>query len=111
MQAPSWRAFNEHSNVTMDVGQIVFGNAVTMTSDGPLEYRIQKMTGHKWCNDDVECETGGGIVPMEYKIKSVASAVQWITGMELFARQGSLEGCADDRPSQRRAIFFATRRS
>ena len=77
-------AFNEHSNVTMDVGQIVFGNAVTMTSDGPLEYRIQKMTGHKWCNDDVECETGGGIVPMEYKIKSVASAVQWITGMELF---------------------------
>jgi len=32
----------------------------------------------------VECETGGGIVPMEYKIKSVASAVQWITGMELF---------------------------
>ena len=77
-------AFNKCSNVTMDVGQIVFGNAVTMTSDGPLEYRIQKMTGHKWCNDDVECETGGGIVPMEYKIKSVASAVQWITGMELF---------------------------
>lgn len=75
---------NEHPNVTLDVGQIVFGNATTMTSDGPLEYRIQKMTGHKWCNDDVECETGGGIVPLEYKITSLSSAIQWITGMELF---------------------------
>ncbi|HHZ03625.1 formylmethanofuran dehydrogenase subunit A [Acetomicrobium hydrogeniformans] len=87
LRSDAWtvaEVLNGHPNVTMDVGQIVFGNAVTMTSDGPLEYRIQKMTGHKWCNDDVECETGGGIVPLEYKIKSVSSAVQWITGMELF---------------------------
>ena len=78
------RAVNEHPNVTADVGQIVFGEATTMTSDGPLQYRLRQLTGHKWLNDDVEGETGGGVVPVLYKRKNLFNAVQWITGMELF---------------------------
>ncbi len=78
------QAVNEHSNVTIDVGQIVFGPATTMTSDGPLQYRLHQLTGHKWLNDDVESETGGGVVPMEYKRGNAASATQWATGLELF---------------------------
>jgi formylmethanofuran dehydrogenase subunit A len=75
---------NAHPNVTVDIGQLVFGEATTMTSDGPLEYRLHQLTGNKWLNDDVEGETGGGVVPMLYTRKNPVNAVQWLTGMELF---------------------------
>ena len=78
------RTVNEHPNITVDVGQIVFGEATTMTSDGPLQYRLHQLTGNKWLNDDVEGETGGGVVPVLYKRKNLFNAVQWATGVELF---------------------------
>ncbi len=78
------RAVNEHANVTVDVGQIIFGEATTMTSDGPLQYRLHQLTGNKWLNDDVEGETGGGVVPMLYRRKNLINAIQWLTGLELF---------------------------
>ena len=78
------RAVNEHPNLTVDVGQIIFGPATTMTSDGPLEYRLHRLTGHKWINDDVEGEAGGGLVPMLYKRSNLINGVQWLTGLELF---------------------------
>jgi len=53
-------------------------------SDGPLQYRLHQLTGNKWLNDDVEGETGGGVVPMQYKRNNPFNAVQWLTGMELF---------------------------
>jgi formylmethanofuran dehydrogenase subunit A len=78
------RVVNEHSNVTVDVGQVIFGQATTMTSDGPLEYRLHQLSGNKWLNDDVEGETGGGVVPMQYKRNNPVNAVQWLIGLELF---------------------------
>jgi formylmethanofuran dehydrogenase subunit A len=78
------RAVNSNRNVTVDVGQVVFGPATTMTSDGPLQHRLHILTGHKWLNDDVEGEAGGGIVPMSYQPRSIVNAIQWLTGMELF---------------------------
>jgi formylmethanofuran dehydrogenase subunit A len=78
------RAINEHPNITVDVGQMVFGEATTMTSDGPLEYRLHQLTGNKWLNDDVEGETGGGVVPMQYKRNNPVNATQWLIGLELF---------------------------
>jgi formylmethanofuran dehydrogenase subunit A len=77
------RAVNEHANVTVDVGQVVFGEATTMTSDGPLQYRLHQLTGHKWLNDDVEAETGGGVVPMRYERNNPINAMQWAIGLEL----------------------------
>lgn len=77
-------AVNSHPNVTVDVGQLVFGPATTMTSDGPLQYALHQATGNKWVNDDVESETGGGIVPVIYKRTNPINAVMWLTGMELF---------------------------
>jgi formylmethanofuran dehydrogenase subunit A len=55
-----------------------------MTSDGPLQYRLHCLTGNKWLNDDVEGETGGGVVPMLYKRSNPFNAVQWLIGLELF---------------------------
>jgi len=78
------RAVNGHPNVTVDVGQVIFGEATTMTSDGPLQYRLHKLTGNKWLNDDVEGETGGGVVPMQYKRSNLVNAIQWLIGLELF---------------------------
>ncbi len=78
------QSINEHPTITVDVGQLIFGPATTMTSDGPLQYRLRQLTGHKWLNDDVESETGGGVVPIDYKRKNLFNAMQWITGLELF---------------------------
>jgi formylmethanofuran dehydrogenase subunit A len=78
------RVINESPNVTVDVGQIIFGSATTMTSDGPLEFYLRQLTGNKWLNDDVEGEIGGGVVPMDYKPNHIFNAVQWLTGTELF---------------------------
>jgi formylmethanofuran dehydrogenase subunit A len=77
-------AVNKHHKLTVDIGQVIFGEATTMTSDGPLQYRLRQLTGHKWLNDDVENETGGGVVPVLYKRGNLFNAAQWITGMELF---------------------------
>ncbi len=77
-------AVNKHHKLTVDIGQVIFGEATTMTSDGPLQYRLHQLTGHKWLNDDVENETGGGVVPVLYKRGNLFNAAQWITGMELF---------------------------
>lgn len=75
---------NATKDLTFDVGQVVFGPATTMTSDGPLEFSLHQMTGKKWVNDDVETESGGGIIPVVYDKKSRIAAEQWMTGLELF---------------------------
>jgi formylmethanofuran dehydrogenase subunit A len=75
--------FNEHPNVTMDAGQIVFGDTTTMTADGPWQYRLYLLSGNKWVNHDVELETSAGIVPYTFRKKSVVNAVQWAIGLEL----------------------------
>ncbi len=75
---------NSNPNITIDVGQVLFGRTVTITADGPFEYHLHKMTGSKWYNGDVECEDGCGVVPYDYKRKSFVNCVQWAAGLELF---------------------------
>ncbi len=75
---------NAHPEVSGDVGQVMFGPATTLTADGPVEYLLQKSSGRRWVNVDVELETGCGIVPHTYKEKSAVSALQWVVGLELF---------------------------
>ncbi len=78
------QAVNAHPNLTIDVGQVIFGPVTTMTSDGPLEYKLHRLSGQKWLNDDVENETGGGVVPMEYRRRNRVNSIQWMVGLELF---------------------------
>lgn len=75
---------NSHENVTVDVGQVLFGETVSMTGDGPLGYYLHRVTGRKWFSGDIEMETGCGIVPIEYKEKSLIHAVQWAAGLEWY---------------------------
>ena len=76
-------AFNQHSNLTCDAGAVLFGDAVTITADGPWQHLLYQLTGRKWGNLDVENETGCGIVPYVYKDRSLVNAVQWAVGLEL----------------------------
>jgi formylmethanofuran dehydrogenase subunit A len=75
---------NSHPNLTVDVGQVMFGNTTSMTGDGPLGYYLHKVTGAKWFNGDTEMESGCGIVPIEYKDKSFVHALQWAIGLEWY---------------------------
>jgi len=74
---------NAHNHMTFDMGQIIFTDTTTMTADGPFEYTLYQLSGHKWVNSDVETETSGGIIPMRYKRKSAVNATQWSIGLEL----------------------------
>src|SRR5215203_527749 len=82
--APIMDYVNGHSEVSVDVGQVMFGPATTITADGPVEYLLHKSSGRKWVNIDIEMETGCGIVPFVYKDKAAVTALQWAIGLELF---------------------------
>lgn len=75
---------NRHPNLSVDVGQVMFGNTTSMTGDGPLGYFLHKVTGNKWFSSDTEVESGCGIVPIEYKNKSLVHALQWAIGLEWY---------------------------
>jgi len=74
---------NNHSHVTLDMGQVIFTDTTTMTADGPFQYKLHELNGNKWVNHDVETETTSGIVPFRYRRKSYANAIQWSIGLEL----------------------------
>lgn len=75
--------FNSQPNLTADAGAVLFGDAVTITADGPWQHLLYQLTGRKWGNLDVENETGCGIVPYTYKGNHMVNAVQWAVGLEL----------------------------
>ena len=74
---------NAHTHMTVDIGQIIFTETTTMTADGPFEFTLYQLSGHKWVNSDVETETSGGIIPLQYKKSSAVNATQWSIGLEL----------------------------
>jgi formylmethanofuran dehydrogenase subunit A len=74
---------NNHSHVTLDMGQVIFTDTTTMTADGPFQYTLYELSGNKWVNHDVETETSSGIVPFRYRRKSYVHAIQWSIGLEL----------------------------
>jgi formylmethanofuran dehydrogenase subunit A len=76
--------FASHPEVSGDVGQVMFGNATTITADGAVEYMLHSSTGKKWVNSDIEVETGCGVVPYVYKDTAAVAALQWVVGLELF---------------------------
>jgi formylmethanofuran dehydrogenase subunit A len=77
------RYVNNHSHVTIDMGQVVFTDTTTMTADGPFQFILHQLSGNKWINGDVETETSTGIVPFTYRRKSYVHATQWSIGLEL----------------------------
>ena len=75
---------NSHPNLTVDVGQVMFGETTSMTGDGPLGYFLHQVFGRKWFSSDTEMEAGCGIVPIEYKNTSLVHSLQWSIGLEWY---------------------------
>jgi formylmethanofuran dehydrogenase subunit A len=73
-----------HPEVTADVGQVMFGPAMTMTADAHVSAVLRDLDGGKWLNHDTEVETGCGIVPYTYRAGNYVHALQWGIGLELF---------------------------
>ena len=102
--------FNAHPNLTADAGAILFGDAMTITADGPWEHVLHQLTGHKWGNVDVENETGCGIVPYTYKEQQPGQrrAVGGGTGAAA-AHRRPLADLPDHGPPQRGRASGGTR--
>ena len=75
---------NAHKNLTVDVGQVMFGKTTSMTGDGPVGYYLSNLYRTKWFSADTEQEAGCGIAPIEYKNKSLVHAWQWAIGLEWY---------------------------
>ena len=75
---------NEHDNITVDVGQVLFGETTSMTGDGPLGYFLHNVYGTKWFSADTEMESGCGIAPIKYRNKSLVHSLQWAVGLEWY---------------------------
>lgn len=75
---------NTHDNITVDVGQVMFGETTSMTGDGPLGYFLHNVYGGKWFSADTEMESGCGIAPIKYRNKSMVHCWQWAIGLEWY---------------------------
>jgi formylmethanofuran dehydrogenase subunit A len=77
---------NAHKSLTVDVGQVVFGETTSMTADAAVGQFLHRVTGRKWLSHDVELETGCGVVPIKYEDTNAVHALQWAIGLEWFLR-------------------------
>ena len=82
--APLADYINQHDNLTVDVGQVMFGHTTSMTGDGPLGYFLHQVYGGKWFSSDTELEAGCGIAPIQYRNKSLVHCWQWAAGLEWY---------------------------
>ena len=78
-------AWQKHPNITMDVGQVLFGKTVTVSSDLPAQFNNRSFAKpDKTAFVDLECQGGGGVVPYEYRERNFINTLQWAIGLELF---------------------------
>jgi formylmethanofuran dehydrogenase subunit A len=77
-------AVNAAKNVTVDVGQVMFGQTFTVSLDVLRQYNgSRNARPNKSVIFDGDAN-GGGIVPYEYRRSDFYNAVQWACGLELF---------------------------
>lgn len=77
-------AVNAAADVTVDVGQVMFGPTVTISSDVLRQFNARgRARPRKWLILDGDAN-GAGIVPYDYRRSDFYNAVQWAVGLELF---------------------------
>jgi formylmethanofuran dehydrogenase subunit A len=78
-------ALNKAPNISIDVGQVMFGQTCTASGDSMRQYAISRSAHPKKpVVMDIECDAGCGVVPMRYRDKSYVNALQWAIGLETF---------------------------
>jgi formylmethanofuran dehydrogenase subunit A len=77
-------ALAKHKNVTADIGQVMFGPTITISSDVLTQFNSRRRAKpKKWIVRDGD-SNGGGVVPLTYRAKSKINAMQWAIGLEMF---------------------------
>jgi len=74
--------FNADDELTLDVGQVLFGDTVAMTGDSAAAEHLAHATGVPWMSHDLSLEGGCGVLPITYREKSLVHAWQWAIGLE-----------------------------
>jgi formylmethanofuran dehydrogenase subunit A len=76
---------NASPNISLDVGQVMFGQTVTASADTMLQFRGGRHARpRKSVTMDIECDAGCGVVPIRYRDRNFVNALQWCVGLELF---------------------------
>ncbi len=81
---PLAEIIDANPDLTVDVGQVMFGETTSMTADGPLGYYLHSIGGDRWFSADTELESGCGISPIKYRNKNFVHALQWAIGLEWY---------------------------
>jgi formylmethanofuran dehydrogenase subunit A len=75
----------QNPNISIDVGQVMFGATCTASGDSMRQYNGAKNADPKrWVVMDIECDAGCGVVPFRYRDKSYVHSLQWAIGLETF---------------------------
>jgi formylmethanofuran dehydrogenase subunit A len=77
-------AVNAAKSVTIDVGQVMFGQTVTISCDVLRQFNARKQARPKKYVIFDGDSNGAGIVPYDYRSNDFHNAVQWAVGLELF---------------------------
>jgi formylmethanofuran dehydrogenase subunit A len=78
---------NWHPHVTIDVGQVLFGQTVTISGDTMHQHLNRKLARPgKVIFQDAECQAGCGVVPFRYRHDQYVHGLQWTIGLELCLR-------------------------
>lgn len=78
-------AVNAQPDISLDVGQVMFGQTVTESGDTMRQFAGSAYADpKKWVGMDIECDAGCGVVPFRYKNRNFVNALQWAIGLELF---------------------------
>ncbi len=78
-------AVNRRRMSRCDVGQVLFGQTVTVSADTMSQQRNSvPPTPASDVVMDIECEAGCGVVPFRYRDQNFVNALQWAIGLEIF---------------------------
>jgi formylmethanofuran dehydrogenase subunit A len=77
-------AVNSNPNVTVDVGQVMFRQTVTISLDVLRQFNAKGTAQPKKSVIIDGDSNGGGIVPYIYRSSDFYNVVQWASGLELF---------------------------
>lgn len=78
---------NASNAITLDVGQVLFGQTVTLSADTMHQFANRKHAmPRKFAFQDLECQAGCGVLPFRYRESQYVHSLQWSIGLELFLR-------------------------
>jgi len=76
---------NENPGLTIDIGQVMFGQTVTISGDTMHQFENRSFARpRKIIFQDSECQAGCGVLPFRYRQSQYVHGLQWAIGLELF---------------------------